>query len=455
MKIAYHYSFSKLIADFCAVFLAMILAYFLRQTQLVVNVTQMTKDFLPLLDFVCVSIKAGLAFVFLGIFFGMYRFGLDANLKSDFWPVFRIFLLWIFGIVLYFFVQRSFPFSRGVFVLGFVLSLSLILIFRFVLDKIFLNLALKNKHLPKAVLFGLDDADKQSFLACYPFYKFKRKSYSLTKLLENPNLCDVVVCGSEKDFAKLVRFCENNQKELFLKPFETPLAKRLHLNPFVKLRVTMITGWGRIIKRLFDVIVSLVLLLILSPLFLLLAVLVKLTSRGPVFFTANDEGEPVYRVKKNQELFTMLKFRSMIAASHTERYNNLQGANFRKDSPLVKIKNDPRVTWFGQILRRLDLDELPQLWNVLMGDMSLVGPRPHLQEEVARYAENHKFVFNVKPGITGLSQVSGRSDLSFEKEVELDRYYIQNWSFWMDLMILWKTPWVVLRGHSEFKNSKK
>tara|TARA_Y100001970_G_scaffold39866_1_gene49113 strand:- start:5615 stop:5986 length:372 start_codon:yes stop_codon:yes gene_type:complete len=116
---------------------------------------------------------------------------------------------------------------------------------------------------------------------------------------------------------------------------------------------------------------------------------------------------------------------------------------------MVKIKNDPRVTRLGKFLRRFDIDELPQLLNVLLGDMSLVGPRPHLKEEVERYQNHHNFVFTIKPGITGLPQISGRSDLDFESEIVLDSNYIQNWTFYLDLKILLKTPFVVFVSHGE------
>ena len=115
----------------------------------------------------------------------------------------------------------------------------------------------------------------------------------------------------------------------------------------------------------------------------------------------------------------------------------------------MKIKNDPRVTPIGRFLRKTSLDELPQLINVLKGEISLVGPRPHLPEEVAKYQKQHKFVLTIKPGITGLAQVSGRSDLNFEEEVRLDTYYIEHWSPWLDIKVILKTFFVLLKGYRE------
>jgi lipopolysaccharide/colanic/teichoic acid biosynthesis glycosyltransferase len=135
----------------------------------------------------------------------------------------------------------------------------------------------------------------------------------------------------------------------------------------------------------------------------------------------------------------------MLNRMNSMRYNELADQNIRTDGPIVKIKDDPRVTRVGRFIRRFSLDELPELFLVLRGSMSLVGPRPHLPEEVAKYESRHKKVMTIKPGITGLAQVSGRSDLSFEDEVRLDIYYIENWSLILDIIILLKTPLVVLR----------
>ena len=122
----------------------------------------------------------------------------------------------------------------------------------------------------------------------------------------------------------------------------------------------------------------------------------------------------------------------------------LQELNLRKDCPLTKFKDDPRITRVGKFIRKYSIDELPELLLVFIGKMSLVGPRPHLPEEVAQYQGYHRRVMDIKPGITGMAQISGRSDLSFEEEIQLDTYYVENWSLWLDLQILFKTPKVVI-----------
>lgn len=198
---------------------------------------------------------------------------------------------------------------------------------------------------------------------------------------------------------------------------------------------------GAIFKRSVDLILASSLLLILSPLMLIIAALVFLTSRGPVFYAQE-------RVGRGGRSFRMFKFRSMVVSNddsgHRRYVTSLlrdgDAASFdRSGRPIYKIADDPRITWLGKLLRRTSLDELPQLLNVLRGEMSLTGPRPCLPFEYELYESWQKRRLDVTPGMTGLWQVSGRSFLSFEEMVLLDLYYVANWSFLLDLKILWRT----------------
>jgi lipopolysaccharide/colanic/teichoic acid biosynthesis glycosyltransferase len=215
--------------------------------------------------------------------------------------------------------------------------------------------------------------------------------------------------------------------------------------PIVEVKRTTLEGWGRILKRIFDIIGSGLLIIIFSPLILLTTLAIALDSRGPIFFTRRDDGSYVTRVGEGGVLFKYFKFRSMTPNTDSMRYNELADRNLRLDGPMVKIKDDPRVTRIGKIIRRWSIDELPELFLVFIGRMSLVGPRPHLPEEVAKYENYHKKTLILKPGITGLAQVSGRSDLLFEEEAKLDIYYIENWSLLLDLSILFRTPLAILK----------
>jgi len=214
--------------------------------------------------------------------------------------------------------------------------------------------------------------------------------------------------------------------------------------PIIEVQKTPLDGWGAIYKRLFDIVGSFFLITLTSPIMILTAIAIKLDSRGPVFFSKMDDASPSKRIGQGGKPFRYFKFRSMIPGTHTMRYKELSEKDSRKGSPLVKIQNDPRITQVGSFIRTFSIDELPEFFLVLKGDMSLVGPRPHLPEEVAKYKPEHKRVLTIKPGITGMAQISGRADLDFDEEVRLDTYYIEHWSPWFDFYILLKTPFVVI-----------
>ncbi len=211
--------------------------------------------------------------------------------------------------------------------------------------------------------------------------------------------------------------------------------------PLIGVRTVSISKGALLVKRLIDVTVSAVGLLLCAPLFLLIALAVRLDSPGPVIFRQT-------RVGLRGRHFEMYKFRSMHVGAE-EQQDMLAEFN-EADGPIFKIRDDPRLTRVGRILRRLSLDELPQLVNVLRGEMSLVGPRPPIPAEVEKYQEWHKKRLEAPPGMTGLWQVSGRSRLSFDEMVLLDVYYIENWSLWLDFKILMRTIPKVLLGEGAY-----
>lgn len=191
------------------------------------------------------------------------------------------------------------------------------------------------------------------------------------------------------------------------------------------------------VKRFLDFVLSSILILVLSPVFVAVAILIKLDSRGPLIFAQE-------RVGQNQRRFKMLKFRSMVVNAEELR-KELERMN-EADGPVFKIRRDPRITRVGRYIRRYSLDELPQLFNVWWGQMSLVGPRPPIPSEVEEYTWGQRRRLSVKPGMTGLWQVSGRSDIRFEEWVKLDLEYIDRWSLWLDLTILLRTFRAVVVG---------
>jgi exopolysaccharide biosynthesis polyprenyl glycosylphosphotransferase len=236
---------------------------------------------------------------------------------------------------------------------------------------------------------------------------------------------------------------ENNITESLVRRFSITqsFAGRLVLRLHV-LYQRFRSGWHDsspdCVKRLVDILLSAIALVVLSPVFLLIALLVKLEDRGPIFFAQT-------RVGRHGREFKMFKIRSMCLDAE-QRLKELMERNNHTEGVTFKIKDDPRITRVGKWLRKLSFDELPQFFNVLIGDMSLVGPRPPVPREVAKYTMAHRRRLAIKPGITCLWQISGRSEIDFSGQVLLDVNYIENQSLWTDLKILGLTVPAVISG---------
>ncbi len=240
---------------------------------------------------------------------------------------------------------------------------------------------------------------------------------------------------------------EGADVDLVVAPALTDVAgPRVHVRPVSGLQLLYVeqpefTGPTRVMKEAFDRVVAAAALIVLSPLLLLIALAIKLTSVGPVVFRQ-------VRVGRDGHVFTVYKFRTMVVDA--ERRLDELWAHNQSNEVLFKLRDDPRVTRVGRLLRRISLDELPQLVNVAVGNMSLVGPRPALPSETESWGRTTARRLLVKPGITGLWQVSGRSDLSWEDSVRLDLYYVENWSFTGDIQILWKTLSAVITSRGAY-----
>ena len=216
--------------------------------------------------------------------------------------------------------------------------------------------------------------------------------------------------------------------------------------PMISVSQTPLIGWGGIVKRLFDIIATTLILVVISPLLLLIIILQKILNPGPLFYFNQ-------RLTRSARPFDMFKFRSMrdrptAHMDSVEEFRVLGRPDLAEEYEIhrkILSQPDPRITKFGHFLRKTSLDELPQLFNVLRGDLSLVGPRPIEPVELPRYKDRGPLLLSVQSGITGLWQVSGRNNLSFDQRVELELYYAQNWSFWLDMKILLKTPGALVR----------
>ncbi|MCR4575444.1 MAG: sugar transferase [Lentisphaeria bacterium] len=227
------------------------------------------------------------------------------------------------------------------------------------------------------------------------------------------------------------------------KIFHLP-ATQLDFNAKLPIHDGLLLPIPRLVKAIIEKIIAVLLLLLLSPLGIVLSLLVKLTSRGPIFYISE-------RIGLRGKRFKVLKYRTM---RHQADQQLVQLISSSPDiaqewNKKFKLDNDPRITPLGRFLRKTSLDELPQLWNVIMGDMDIVGPRPIVDEEIPKYGNDYDEIVSVKPGITGLWQVSGRNDLPYEDRVRINLYYIRNWSIWLDYYILLKTPHEIFSAHGQ------
>jgi len=285
--------------------------------------------------------------------------------------------------------------------------------------------------------------------------QFRQTGYSLACDLHSlpeffrKNIVDEVVIALpirsfHEDASRIAVVCEEQGiifrvlSNLFNLKLAHARAEELEGDSWITHYAGICEGWPLVMKRTLDFLIALVALIVLSPAILLAAMLIKITSPGPILFTQE-------RIGQNKRKFTIFKFRSMIidAEKKMQEFEHLNEVS----GPVFKIKLDPRVTTIGKFLRKTSIDELPQLVNVLKGDMSLVGPRPLPVRDYEGFSEDwHRRRFSVRPGITCLWQIGGRSSLPFEKWMELDMQYIDKWSFWLDLKILARTIPAVVKG---------
>jgi len=272
----------------------------------------------------------------------------------------------------------------------------------------------------------------------------------LPDVLSRYQIDEVIITLPWMSYRKIIRImnqCDRGNTRVRIVPdlFQMALSKvamdNLNGIPLLGMREPVLRDWQVVFKRILDVVVSAAGLAVLAPVMLVFGVAIRLDSPGPVIFRQK-------RVGRDGTEFTCLKFRSMVCDAEA-KVQMLRDEN-EATGPLFKMRNDPRRTRVGRFLRRMSLDELPQLWNVLKGEMSLIGPRPALPSEVRKYAPWHRRRLEVRPGITGLWQVSGRSDLTFDEMVMLDVYYIENWSPFLDLRILLKTIPTVIFGSGAY-----
>ena len=383
------------------------------------------------------------------------------------------------------FAFREFSYSRGVFVLDFAIAFALYAAFHLGLRFTQTLFRKKDINLIPTLIVGTNVEAEQTIRE---LAERRELGYRVIGVLSSgqrsavsgQQIQDVPVVGDLNDLPQLIKDLEIQEviitdntlpsERLFEAMMQVGRKQRVEFRfapslfdllpqktsveqigvlPMVRLFREPLSDVERFIKRTSDIVISLLALIILSPILVAIAFIIKLGSKGPVMFRQE-------RVGMDGRIFLCYKFRTMYAdaddATHREAYKqNIEGvveANAGEEHAPVfgKVKNDPRVTTAGRWLRRSSLDELPQLLNVLVGDMSIVGPRPPIPYEVEEYDIWHRKRLDMKPGITGLWQVSGRNRLTFEEMVRIDLFYIENWSLWLDLKIILLTLPAVMRG---------
>ncbi len=375
---------------------------------------------------------------------------------------------------------REFSYSRGVFLLDFAFALAFFLAFHLLVRWAQARIRRRGVNLLPTLVVGTnaeaagtiaelrdrlglgyrvagvvatDDSAESEFAGVPIVGSFAE----LPELIRRYGIQEVIITepaiGSERLFDSMMEVGRDHRVEFRFAPKlfdllpQKTAVEQIGVLPMVRLFREPLSDAGRLVKRISDIIISLVAIIVLSPVLAFVALAVRLSSSGPIFFRQE-------RVGMDGRVFLCLKFRTMFADSdeeiHREAYRkNISGEAAGEGEIYGKVANDPRITPAGRWIRRWSLDELPQLFNVLRGEMSIVGPRPPIPYEVEEYDIRHRKRLDMKPGITGLWQVSGRNRLTFEEMVGLDIFYIENWSVWLDLKIIFLTLPAIFRGDGE------
>ncbi len=452
-------TFLKVPLDYAMIFLAGLTAYYIRFRSPFTQLRPIVFD-LQFSDFIRLDVIMALLWVVIFAFAGLYR--IEKKSLSEITS--RVFLATAtstLALIVTIFFQREIFSSRFLMLALWLISFIYVMCARILLRYIQKILYRRGIGMRRIALVGsghcntvLERAFLDTDLGSRIVIRYKDiNEETINDIGKRAKEIDEIVAASDQlsvdDVSKLLHCAWTHNVEfrysadLVQASMGNPRIATIAGIPIVSLEKTPLEGWGRIVKRITDIIGSVIAIIVFSPVMVITALLIKYTSEGPVLYHL-DNGLLPQRVGMKGMPFVFYKFRSMRFGTHNLKFSELADLNARKGTPMTKIPNDPRVTTIGRFIRRYSIDELPQFFNVLWGTMSLVGPRPHEIEEVAQYDTHHRWALSIKPGITGLPQVSGRSDLNFEDEVRLDTYYIRNWSWWTDIWIMLKTPSAVV-----------
>lgn len=456
--------------DFISLVLAGVLAYYLRISPAVQQFRPALFTLeLPFREYFGLAVIVTLVIQIIFALMGLYALRSHRRIVDEVTRIISGVSLGVMLIVLYIFLAAELFQSRFILVAAYALALVLVTFSRMLVRRLQSLLLWKGYGAYRVVVVG---NGKYGPLLAQLVRDKPQLGYRLIEHVEQPRW-DVLEKLQERygldemiqaepslpmeDTLMLLDFCDQYKIDyryvpnLFATQATNVRFQQMNGVPLVELARTPLDGWGRIAKRILDLVVGGGGMVLLSPFLLLLVVLIKLDSAGPVLYRQ-------VRIGRHKKEFEILKFRTMrLQYCLGERYGGVQAEEMdrrlrqqtnERSGPLFKMRNDPRITRMGRFLRRWRIDEVPQLLNVLRGEMSLLGPRPHLPKEVARYTKHHRKLFEVKPGMSGMAQVHGSSSLNFDEEVKLDLGYIENWSLKLDIILLLKTLRVLLTDKS-------
>ncbi|MFZ5982455.1 MAG: sugar transferase [Patescibacteria group bacterium] len=451
--------------DFAMIVLASLTAFAIRNIPEVLALKPKLYEY-PFESYLKITLVVAFLFLIIYALEGLYDIRSTRKFWKEFLRVFSATSIALVIIIVAIFLKREWFSSRFVILSGWVFAVTYVVLARYLIQ-LLQKWLLRKKSIGvhRVLLIGTNGKIKQ---IAKLIKKDKNLGYKVVAEVDNAHLKEIrlikeqrgideiILCEPsipDDEQEKLVDFCAINN--IVFKYIPTTLqTSKLQMGvlagePIIEIKNTPLDGWGRIAKRIFDIFFSIIGIIIASPIMLITAIASKLDSRGPLIYK-NE------RIGADGKKFFVYKFRYLKWEYSISKDNpNLEEAlKFEKDliakqsirkGPLYKIKRDPRKTRVGHYIEKYSIDELPQLFNVLFGSMSLVGPRPHQKREVEKYMDYHRRLLTIKPGVTGMAQVSGRSDLDFEDEYRLDLYYIENWSLLLDVQICLKTVGVLFR----------
>lgn len=464
---AIFYSLLLVIGDFLALVAAFSSAYILR----VKYDTRPLIEQIPSREYLKIFLTILPLWILVHSFIGLYNKDVYSNRFKELGRLIVGSLLGMLVIIGYdFVVEKSIFPARLVAVYGFLLSLALLIIFRAFARLLRSLLFAYGVGVNNVLVIGDNPASKTiidelchtkrtghkiigivSTTKSTKYSTFKDFDEAIKKLKNIDTIIQTVMYKDSTKNDEIMIYAQTHHisynftpgnNELFVGNLEVQLFRG---TPVVTVHQTPLTGWGKVFKRAFDIVVSLILIIVLSPILLLVAILIKISDpKSPVLFRQN-------RLTQFNNQFKVYKFRSMKsgmnAQSPEETFKKMGRedliAEFRKNND--QLADDPRISKIGKFIRTTSIDELPQLFNVFLGDISLVGPRALIPQELDQYSKKHN-ILSIKSGITGLAQVSGRKDITFDERRKLDLYYVQNWSFWLDITILLRTLRAVING---------